>query len=132
MSAGPSMLSPAGRRWARLSLVLLWLWTGVVSLWELHGQSAELLRAAGMGQDLALALILAGAALDLLLGAALWRWHQARIYLAAGLAMLVMTVLGSWLLPSLWLHPLGPMSKNLPIAALLFLLFEDARKIPLP
>ncbi|RQO57934.1 epimerase [Paucibacter sp. KBW04] len=121
------MMRTRSRRWARLSLVLLWLWTGVVSLWELQGMSAELLRSAGVSQPLAQALILAGAALDLLLGAALWRWHAARLYLAAGLAMLLMTLLGSLLLPELWLHPLGPLSKNLPIAALLLLLFEDAQ-----
>jgi hypothetical protein len=121
-------LHPAGRRAARLSLVGLWLWTGVVSLWELYGQSAALLHAAGLDAALAQTLILSGAGLDLLIGAALWRWHAPRLYLAAGLAMLVMTVLGSLLLPSLWLHPLGPLSKNLPIAALLYLLFLDARE----
>nr|WP_295083989.1 DoxX-like family protein [uncultured Roseateles sp.] len=121
-------LHPTGRRAARLSLISLWLWTGVVSLWELHGQSAALLHAAGLDPALANALILSGAGLDLLIGAALWRWHSPRLYLAAGLAMLVMTVMGSLLLPSLWLHPLGPLSKNLPIGALLYLLYLDARE----
>jgi len=126
------LMSAQSRHWARLSLILLWLWTGAVSLWELQGQSAELLRSAGLSQPLSQALILAGAGLDLLLGAALWRWHAARLYLAMGLAMLLMTLLGSLLLPSLWLHPLGPLSKNLPIAALLLLLFEDAQNHPRP
>lgn len=121
-------LHPGGRRAARGSLIGLWLWTGLVSLWELHGQSAALLHAAGLEPGLADALILSGAGLDLLIGAALWRWHAPRLYLAAGLAMLVMTLVGSLLLPTLWLHPLGPLSKNLPIAALLFLLHLDARE----
>ncbi|MBB4844015.1 hypothetical protein HNP55_002551 [Paucibacter oligotrophus] len=127
-----SLMSARSRRWARLSLVLLWLWTGAVSLWELHGQSADLLHAAGLSQPLSQTLILAGAGLDLLLGAALWRWHAAGLYLAVGGAMLLMTLLGSLLLPELWLHPLGPLSKNLPIAALLLLLFEDAKTNPRP
>ena len=29
-------------QWLRASVVLVWLWTGLVSLWELHGQSRAL------------------------------------------------------------------------------------------
>ena len=36
--------------------------------------------------------------------------------------MLVMTALASVLDPSLWLHPLGPLTKNVPIAAALWVL----------
>jgi len=118
-------MSASGRYFARYSLLLLWLHTGLVSLWELHGQSLGLLQTAGLGGPLAMAVILAGAGLDLLLGAALWRWHTRPVYRLAGLAMLLMTLVGSALLPTLWLHPLGPLSKNLAVGALLYLLHED-------
>jgi len=120
-------MSAKGRGLARSSVVLLWLHTGLVSLWELHGQSLALLQTAGLDGPFAQLLILAGAGLDLLLGAALWRWHARPVYRLAGLAMLLMTLTGSLLLPALWLHPLGPLSKNVSIAALLYLLHEDAR-----
>ena len=79
----------------RYSLVFVWLATALVSLWELNGQSLQLL--AGLDDAtpwLKPALILSGALADLVLG--------------------------------LWLHPLGPLTKNLPIAALLLVLARTA------
>lgn len=124
--SGPAS-APADERLLRLSLVAVWLGTAVVSLLELRGQSLDLLTQAGM-QDLSLmqGLIVGGAALDALLGLALWLWPGRRAYMAALAAMLVMTALASLLLPSLWLHPLGPLLKNLPIAAALWLLCKRA------
>ncbi|MFG6447967.1 DoxX-like family protein [Roseateles sp. BYS180W] len=111
---------------ARGSLVLLWLFTGLVSLWELHGQSLALLRAAHTPAVFELPLVVAGALLDILLGLALLCWHRRSVYLACGLAMLLMTLVATFMLPGLWLHPLGPLSKNVVVAALLLLLFDDA------
>lgn len=114
------------RQLARASLVALWLGTAAVSLLELDGRSRALLEAAATPAAWVVPIILAGAALDLLLGLALWRWHRRRVYQLAGLAMLGMTSVASLMLPGLWLDPLGSLSKNLPIAALLFILHEDA------
>jgi hypothetical protein len=38
-----------------------------------------------------------------------------------------MTITATVLLPALWLHPLGPLSKNLPIAAALYLLWQSSK-----
>jgi hypothetical protein len=38
--------------------------------------------------------------------------------------MTAMTVIGTALQPTLWLHPLGPLLKNLPIAAMLWFLLQ--------
>lgn len=113
----------------RLSLAAVWLLTALASLWELNGQSLALLRQAGI-HDLRLArlLVIAGAGVDLLLGLALWRRPGRLSYGLAALGMLVMTGVASWLLPSLWLDPLGPLLKNLPIAALLWLLWRRAAR----
>jgi DoxX-like family len=111
---------------SRASLIALWLLTAVVSVVELQGQSRALLAAAHTPDAWIAPLILAGAGLDLTLGLALWRWHRRWVYLSAGLAMLGMTLVGTLLLPDLWLDPLGRLSKNLPIAALLLILHEDA------
>lgn len=119
-------LDASPRRLARASLVLLWLGTAAVSLIELQGQSLALLRQAGTPAGWQQPLVLAGAALDALLGLALWRWHRRIVYRAAGLAMLLMTALASLMLPALWLDPLGCLGKNLAISALLLILHEDA------
>lgn len=109
--------------WLRFSLVFVWLATAGASIWELNGQSTDLLVAAGIDDPaLRRGLILGGAALDALLGLLLWVRPTRAVYLAALAAMLGMTVVATVLLPALWLHPLGPLTKNLPIAAALWLL----------
>lgn len=111
----------------RLSLLFVWLWTAVVSVWELHGQSRALLLAGGI-TDVGVSdiLVVSGAALDALLGAWLWFRPSRRVYLLAMAAMVLLTLIATLLSPSLWLHPLGPLSKNVPIAVLLWVLAREA------
>lgn len=115
-------------RLLRASLVAVWLLTAVASLVELNGQSRELLAAAGIASPpwLVQLLIVGGAAADLCVGIALWRWPGRASYAAALALMLAMTLVATVLQPSLWLHPLGPLLKNLPIAALLWHLYRRA------
>ncbi|SFO59036.1 DoxX-like family protein [Variovorax sp. PDC80] len=115
-------------RLLRLSLVAVWLVTAVVSIVELDGQSRRVLAEAGIASPpwLVQLLIVGGAAADLLVGLALW-WRPGRAsYLAALGLLLLMTAVATGLQPALWLHPLGPLLKNLPIAALLWHLYRRA------
>ncbi len=112
----------------RFSVAIVWLATAVISLWEFNGQSMDLLVNAGIGNRVvAKALIAAGAGSDLLLGVAMALWPSRRVYLLALAFMSAMTVVASVLDPSLWLHPLGPLTKNIPIAAALSILIRAAR-----
>lgn len=116
-------VEPLEKRYLRLSLVFVWLWTAVVSVWELQGQSRELLVAGGVSDTgVANALVLAGAALDAILGLWLLLRPTRPAYLLALATMVVMTLVATVLSPYLWLHPLGPLSKNIPIAVVLWLL----------
>ncbi len=119
---------PDDDRLLRLSLVAVWLVTAVVSIVELDGQSRRVLAEAGIASPpwLVQLLIVGGAAADLLVGLALW-WRPGRAsYLAALGLLLLMTAVATGLQPALWLHPLGPLLKNLPIAALLWHLYRRA------
>ncbi|MBB3640709.1 DoxX-like family protein [Variovorax atrisoli] len=120
--------SVAQERLLRLSLVAVWLFTAVASIVELNGQSRQVLAAAGIAspQWLVQGLIIGGAAADLAVGIALWRWPGRASYAAALALMLVMTLVATVLQPGLWLHPLGPLLKNIPIAALLWHLYRRA------
>ncbi len=110
----------------RLSLVAVWLMTGLVSLIELRGQSTTLLMAAGMTNAAWMdALIWSGGLLDVLLGLALWFVPRRGIYWCALLSMILMTILATLLSPSLWLHPLGPLIKNIPLAAIFWVLIQS-------
>ena len=107
----------------RFSLVFVWLFTAAASVWELQGQSAQLVSLAGIANPaLARAVILAGAAVDALLGLLLWLRPVRAVFLAALAMMLLMTLIATGIEPTWWLHPLGPLTKNLPIAAALWVL----------
>lgn len=111
----------------RLSLIAVFWITVAASLWEWNGQSLDLLRAGGV-TSLAVAhgLIAAGVALDVLLALALMFLPGRTTYAVTALAILGLSVVASWMLPGLWLHPIGPLSKNLPILAVLWLLWRRA------
>ena len=124
-------MNHASARLLRASLVVVWLATAVVSVWELHGQSRELLAglptawAGGHAPWLPTAIILAGAAADAVLGLWLALRPGRKAYGAALLMMLAMTLLATAIHPAWWLHPFGPLTKNLPIAAILWVLLQD-------
>ena len=112
----------------RHSLALVWLATAAVSLWEIHGQSAELLSAAKVtDRALQTGIVCLGAGVDAALGVAMLLRPGRVTYLAALWAMLFMTVTATILIPGLWLHPLGPLTKNAPIAAALWILSRTGR-----
>ena len=101
----------------------VWLGTAVVSAITHRTQGDALLRQAGLTDDAWIqALIWGGAAADLLMGIALWRWPGRHSAWAALGLMGVMTLTATVLLPHLWLDPLGSLLKNLPIAAILIVL----------
>lgn len=129
-------MNHASARLLRASLVVVWLATAVVSVWELHGQSRELLAGLptawteGNTSWLPTAIILAGAAADAVLGLWLALRPGRKAYGAALLMMLAMTVLATAIQPAWWLHPFGPLTKNLPIAAILWVLLQDEATSP--
>ena len=103
--------------------MLCWLTTARVSGWESHGPSTLLLVLAGVAESSFASLFsLGGAGVDALLGLVIWFKPTRRTYLAALVVMLLMTSIATILAPDLWPNPLGPLTKNVPIAAVLFVL----------
>ena len=106
------------------------------AVWELHGQSRKLLAGLptawteGNTSWLPTAIILAGAAADAVLGLWLALRPGRKAYGAALLMMLAMTLLATAIHPAWWLHPFGPLTKNLPIAAILWVLLQDEATSP--
>jgi uncharacterized protein YbjT (DUF2867 family) len=98
---------------------LFWIATGLISFgpgWH-HGMG--LLREGGLAESFAAITLIAGALADVLIGAAiLWR-PTTRYGLYAALAISVTyAIIGTFLVPRLWIDPLGPMLKIWPVLML--------------
>ena len=116
---------------ARASVAAVWRWTGIVSLWLYPRElSFELLARTGITGGLAKLALYGAAALDLFFGAATLLMRNRRVlWIAQAALILGYTIIITARLPEYWLHPYGPILKNLPILASLGLLYtlEDAR-----
>jgi uncharacterized protein YbjT (DUF2867 family) len=131
VAQAPLLRARAVLGWAlpalRLALAALWIWTAIVSfgLYPVQ-QSYELLARVGLHGALATVALFGAALLDLALGvltlAAPARWRPS-VWLAQLLLIAGYTVLITLFLPEYWLHPYGPISKNLPIMAAIALLW---------
>lgn len=111
----------------RVSVAAVWLVTAAVSF-GLYPQadSHALLARAGVPAALQPAALWAAAGLDLLLGLLTLAPLRARRWLWAAQAGLILaySAVITLRLPEFWLHPYGPMTKNLPLLALLLLLWQ--------
>jgi uncharacterized protein YbjT (DUF2867 family) len=109
----------------RYSMAAVWIWTGIVSM-GLYStdESYALLAKVGVSGGLATILLYGAALLDLLLGlAVLFMRRRGPIWLAQIAVMMTFTVIISIWLPHFWLHPYGPILKNLPMLAGIILLY---------
>ncbi len=109
----------------RLSLAFMWIWTGLTSaFWYPVSDSYQMLGAVGLsGMALPIALY-AAALLDTLLGLALLLNYRLRRVLLIQIAMMLgYSLILTFCLPEFWLHPFGPISKNLPLIAASLMLY---------
>ncbi|HEX2494141.1 MAG TPA: SDR family oxidoreductase [Steroidobacter sp.] len=110
----------------RFSIALVWIWTGIVSLgWYPRESSYALLARTGAPHVLFPFLLYGAAALDFVFGAATMLLSNRRRLWLAQLALIVAyTIVVTAKLPEYWLHPYGPILKNLPMLAAIYLLYE--------
>jgi uncharacterized protein YbjT (DUF2867 family) len=118
-------------RWA---LAAMWIWTGMVSfgLYPVV-DSLALLARVGLHDGVARVALYGAAAFDLLLGVltiALPARRRDGLWAAQLLLVAGYTALITIFLPEYWLHPYGPIVKNLPILGAIALLwsFDSASK----
>ncbi|WP_460533199.1 SDR family oxidoreductase [Chitinimonas naiadis] len=113
----------------RLALAFVWLFTAWVSVVN-QAEGIRLLASAGLPAALHPAALWSGALLDALLGLLTLfrpsrRLWQGQLLLVLAYTLFITLQLGDW-----WWHPFGPISKNLPILALLGLLAALAPASP--
>ncbi len=115
----------------RYSIALVWIWTGIVSLGLYPArESYELLARVGITGALAPAMLYGAAVLDLLIGVGTLILSRRRWLWLLQLAVIGgYTVIITFKLPEFWLHPYGPLSKNLVMLAAIYLLYTlEARR----
>jgi len=112
----------------RLSLCFLWLFTALTSLlWGRDIGYAVLAKQNIQGSTADL-FINAGGILDAIIGFwLLTTCHLKWCYRFQILVIVVYSILLTIIDASYWLHPFGPITKNIPILALLFMLLEPAK-----
>jgi uncharacterized protein YbjT (DUF2867 family) len=127
-SIPPGMLrSDAIWRWMRplfqLALAIVWIVTGLLSLGIYPVENSyALLSQVGLTGALASIALYGAAFLDIGLGVATLAWPGRWLWRMQLLLMGGYTVIISFFLPEFWMHPFGPILKNIPILALLIAL----------
>lgn len=108
---------------ARLVISTVWGLTGLVSLGGFPlSASLDLLARVGLQGPISEATLYAAALLDIVLGVLTITRPSKRLWKAQAVLILIYTVIISVRLPEFWLHPFGPVLKNLPIFMILWLL----------
>lgn len=101
----------------RLALAVLWLVSGIAGLMADRAVILELAAIPGIPDSALLAAGRAASVVDIAIAAALiLRWHIGRVAALQLLLVAAYTVVLTLLNPGLWLDPLGPLLKNIPIA----------------
>ena len=110
----------------RISIAVVWIVTGVLSLGVYPvSESYALLSHAGLTGAAATVALYGAAALDLLFGIATLLVRRRRpLYQAQIVLIVIYTAIITLRLPEFWLHPYGPVLKNIPLLAGLVLLHE--------
>ena len=109
----------------RYTLATVWLVTGVLSMGIFpQSESLALLRNMGLHGELALTALYSSAALDIVLGILTIASPSPMLWRFQAVLVLGYSIIITIFLPWYWLHPFGPVLKNLPILMLLWLLHK--------
>jgi uncharacterized protein YbjT (DUF2867 family) len=110
----------------RIAIALVWIVTGLVSIAVYPvAESYALLARVGITGWMAPVALYGAAALDLLFGIATLAAKRRRLlWIAQAAVILAYSALITWRLPEFWAHPYGPILKNLPMLASIWLLYE--------
>jgi hypothetical protein len=99
-------------------LAAFWILTGIISLRLGYRNGVELMRSTGAGV-LSGPTVIAGALADIVVGVSIaWRPLTRRGLYGALALSLFYAIAGSLLRPDLWIEPLGPLLKIIPIVVL--------------
>lgn len=118
-------MNTINQRLALFSLSILWIFTGITSFYFSPEIGYEILAKAGIKDFTAELLLVSGSILDILIGFWLLSKYQLKWCLKFQISVIISySILLSFIAPEFWLHPFGPITKNLPIIALILVLLD--------
>ena len=113
----------------RLSLAGVWLLTAAASLAYPQAQSLAMLERVGLHGEIALTALYAGIALDAAIGVLTLinlRTLQKWLWLMQAAVIVTYSIIIALYLPDYALHPFGVLIKNIPLLAILYLLWRES------
>lgn len=110
----------------RINIAAVWIITAIVSAFIYPAaDSYELLARTGVPEELQPLMLYGASAFDLLLGLGILFLKRRRWLWLAQLGLIIFyTVVIAWKLPEFLVHPYGPLTKNLPMLAAIWLLYQ--------
>jgi hypothetical protein len=112
---------------ARISLSFLWIFTGITSVFFAKDIGYEVLEQGGITGPLANFCILIGSSLDVLIGFwILLKWKMKFCYMLQLIVIVSYTLMLTTIEPSYWLHPFGPLTKNIPLLVMIYFLYNNS------
>lgn len=111
------------------SLAFLWIFTGLTSIYFSPEIGYEILASANVTGSMADFSVYAGGALDIVLG--LWLITSVKTKLCCFVQIAVIalyTIILTVVDASFWLHPFGPITKNIPIIVLIIFVYSSSSK----
>ena len=110
----------------KYSLALLWISTGLISMFGYPTVSSyAMLQQVSIPTYLMPITLYGASLLDIALGVAMFISYQLRLVLLAQiLTIITYSIIISFGLPELWLHPFGPVTKNIPLLVVTWMLLR--------
>ena len=114
---------------AQLSLASLWIFTGLTSFFFAPEVGYEILETGGITGRFADFCLVSGAMTDIVIGVWVLSNKQKRLCCYTQMTViLIFTLLLTIIAPSFWIHPFGPVTKNLPILVLVWIYYSSNNK----
>ncbi|KGJ96913.1 DoxX-like family protein [Colwellia psychrerythraea] len=116
---------------AKYSLAFLWIFTGLTSTFISPDIGYEILSNAKVTGSLADTAVYAGGMLDIILGLWLMTSFKTKLCCIVQVTVIALyTLLLTLVDASFWLHPFGPITKNIPIIVLIAYVYtSDATRV---
>jgi len=115
----------------RLSLASVWLLTALASCLYPQAESLALIERTGLNGTTAIVALFAGITIDITMGLLTLinlRKIQKWLWLTQGMVIITYSSIIATFLPDYALHPFGVLIKNIPMLAILWILWIDANQ----